>query len=472
MTGSVSPSTTGRSPDISAGRMTEDDRPSILFRTFGCRVNQYESDVMKAQLNDDYRVDCGSGSADLVIVNGCTVTSLAAGKTRKAIRQARRDHPDAIVILIGCLADAAARHLADAGEPDLTAGNAWKRSVADVVHCALSGVRGDLGDTPLVPLEREAVHPPFAGFGGRVRGFLKVQDGCAGSCTYCQTRLVRGPSQSKSIEAALSEARGLVDGGSPELVLSGINLSEYTPPDGDLADLIVEIDRIPGVRRIRLGSLNPEGVSDRLLDALSRTSTACPHLHISIQSGDDGVLRRMNRNYTVADVIQRMETARAAVRGITFGTDIIVGFPGESEAAFANTCSLIMRLEFINLHLFRYSRRAGTAAIHLDGHLDGSIKQRRAATLETCWRKVLAQWLADRIGERRTLLVEEQRGDGWRGYTEDYVDLRLENGFPARAGDEVAVQITSCAGDGWTGVNCSSPNERRSDWSQGDDQRA
>ena len=427
------------------------NRPAISFRTLGCRVNQYESDAMRARLSIEYDVDVTSAPADLVIVNGCTVTALAASKTRKAIRQTRRESPNAIIVLIGCLAEASARHWGDPGEADLTAGNAWKRSVSDVARLALSGRRGDLGDAPPASLEQESIGASFSGLGNRIRGFLKVQDGCSGVCTYCQTRLVRGPSQSKSIAAVMSEAGAMVAAGVPELVLSGINLSEYSPVDGDLADLVREIDGLPGLRRLRLGSINPEGVSDRLLGAMSTVNAACPHLHIAIQSGDDGVLRRMNRRYTTADVVRRIEAARESVRGITFGTDIIVGFPGESEAAFGNTCSLIERLQFINLHLFRYSRRVGTAAIHLVDHVDGTTKHRRASMLERRWHIAVAQWLADRVGERRRLLVEERRQGGWCGYTQDYVDLRIEGNPPLRPGDEADVVIASSTGCGWTG---------------------
>ena len=448
-------------------------RPVVMFRTFGCRVNQYESDAMKAQLAGSCIVDGTSGPADVVIVNGCTVTALAASKSRKAIRQARRQHPEAVVVLIGCLAEAGEQRWADAGDPDLTAGNGWKRSIRAVVQQALAGQRGSLGVAPSVSIDREVILPSFDGLGSRVRGFLKVQDGCSEACTYCQTRLVRGSALSKSIVATVAEAEAMIAAGVPELVLSGINLSEYAPPDGDLADLILELDRIVGLKRIRLGSINPEGITDRLLDALSTAGSACPHLHISIQSGDDGVLRRMNRRYTVSEILRRVDAARAAVRGITFGTDVIVGFPGESESAFAHTCTLIERIGFVNLHLFRYSRRQGTAAIHLDGHVDGATQHRRASELESRWRQTLERWLLERVGENRTLLVEQCHNGRWQGYTEDYIHLCLEDVVSLEPGDTVPVRITSSAGDGWTGI-VRSPGKRQTDdrgQGQGDHER-
>ncbi len=465
---------TGEAVHPEAKRLRDPDpRPVVLFRTFGCRVNQYESDAMKAQLAGGCIVGGTSRPADVVIVNGCTVTALAASKSRKAIRQAQRQHPGAVVVLIGCLAEAAQQRWADAGDPDLMAGNGWKRSIQAVVRQALSGRRGTLGIAPSVPIDCEVIPPSFDGLGNRTRGFLKVQDGCSGVCTYCQTRLVRGSPHNKSIQATVAEAEVMIAAGVPELVLSGINLSEYAPPDGDLADLILELDRIPELKRIRLGSINPEGVTDRLLDALSTAASACPHLHISVQSGDDGVLRRMNRRYTVSEILQRIDAARTAVQGITFGTDVIVGFPGESEAAFANTCTLIERIGFVNLHLFRYSRRQGTAAIHLDGHVDGPTQHLRASALESRWREALERWLLARVGEDRILLVEQRHNGRWQGYTEDYIHLCLEDAVPLEPGDTVAVGITSSAKDGWTGV-VRSPIKRQTDGrgqGQGDHER-
>ena len=448
-------------------------RPVVLFRTFGCRVNQYETDAMKAQLAENCIVDGTSEPADVIIINGCTVTALAASKTRKAIRQARRQHPEAVVVLIGCLAEAAKQRWAEAGDPDLMAGNGWKRSVQAVVRQALSGQRGSLAVAPSVPIDREVIPPSFDGLGNRVRGFLKVQDGCSGSCTYCQTRLVRGPAHSKSVKAVVAEAKAMIAAGVPELVLSGINLSEYAPSDGDLADLILQLDRIPELKRIRLGSINPEGVTDRLLDAVSTADSACPHLHISVQSGDDGILHRMNRRYTTSEIVQWTDAARTKVRGITFGTDVIVGFPGESEEAFINTCTLIERIGFVNLHLFRYSRREGTPAIHLNGHVDGPTQHRRASELENRWRKTLERWLLERIDEDRTLLVERQLNGRWQGYSEDYIHLRLDDALPLQPGDTVPVRTTSSTGEGWTAAVCSSFREQqeRQGQGQGDHER-
>ncbi len=407
----------------------------IGFVTFGCRVNQYETQMMRAKLADAHRLS--DDDADLYIVNACTVTVLAERKARQAIHRLRREHPQAKIVLIGCLAEAVEKGLTVIDGVDLLAGNAWKGRIAEVVARALSGETGMLpaSEPPALSAERIADHP------GRVRAFLKVQDGCALSCTFCRTTQVRGPSRSKAVAAAVAEAEALVAAGYPEIVLTGINLAQYKTSDGDLARLVGKLLRIEGLRRLRLASVNPYGITEELLEAFAADPRACPHFHIPLQSGDDRVLRLMRRGYTVDFYRSRIELVRRFIPDATFGADVIVGFPGEDEEAFRNTCALVEEVGFANLHIFRYSPRVGTVAAGFAGQVPAPVKHERAKRLEEVYRRTQERVLSEFVGKKEEVLIEERKDGSWRGYTRGYIDTFVTGDLAV--GDEVHVKITA-----------------------------
>ena len=408
----------------------------VAIVTFGCRANQYESDLMRGLLEPTHAVV--DGDADVWILNACTVTGLAERKARQAARRLRRQQPAARIVVIGCLADAVDQGTTQFPDADLLAGNAWKARVARVVEEALAGTRGLLPSADPLPLAAErSPGPP-----NRIRAFLRIQDGCARACTYCRATQVRGASRSKPIPDLLDEARGLVRAGFPELVLTGIDLAQYAPPHGGLADLVRGLLSIDTLARLRIASINPSGVTEDLLDALASEERACPHLHVPLQSGDDTVLRRMARGYTVEDVLDRIALAREKLPDPTFGTDIIVGFPGEDDAAFENTCRIIESVGFCNLHAFRFSPRPGTRAATFDGKVTGAVKRSRADTIAARWRSALVPILDKRIGTTQHVLVEERRAGVWRGYTRDYIHVRFTSSEEIRIGSIRAVRVT------------------------------
>ncbi len=407
----------------------------IGFITFGCRVNQYETQMMRAKLADRYQLS--DDDADLYIVNACTVTALAERKARQAIRRLRRECPQAKVILIGCLAEAVEQGIATIDGVDLLAGNAWKGRIAEVVARTMAGETGLLAGPEPIPLSEERI----GGHPGRVRAFLKVQDGCDLSCTFCRTTQVRGSSRSKPIAAAVAEAEELIAAGYPEIVLTGINLAQYQASDGNLAQLVQELLKIEELRRLRLASVNPYGITEELLEAFTTDSRACPHFHIPLQSGDDRILRAMGRGYTVSFYRSRIELVRRFLPEATFGADVIVGFPGEDEDAFRNTCTLIEEVGFANLHVFRYSPRVGTVAVGFDGQVPEPVKRDRVKKLEEIYRQVQGQVLSKFVGQEEEVLIEERKGGAWRGYTRGYIDTFVTGDFTA--GDEVRVKITA-----------------------------
>ncbi len=410
--------------------------PRIGFLTFGCRVNQYETQMMRERLEG--RFEIVDGEADLYIVNACTVTSLAERKARQAIRRLRREQPRARILLVGCLADGVAQGLTRVPEADLLVGNAWKGRIDEAVTQALAGRRGLLPVEGFPSLDREAV----GSHSGRVRAFLKVQDGCDLACTFCRTTQVRGPSRSKSIAAAFAEGCRLVGNGYCEIIITGINIAQYAPADGDLAVLTRKLLRIGGLRRLRIASIDPSGITADLVVAFAEDRRTCPYFHIPLQSGDDAVLQRMKRGYRSSFYRARVELIRQKIPQATFGTDVIVGFPGEDEAAFSRTCALVEEVGFANLHIFRYSPREGTAAAKLAGAIPEQEKKERAARLERLGRTVRRRLFDALVGSEQVLLIEEERDGRPRGYTQGYIDTLLPAGSAVRPGDEVRIRIT------------------------------
>ncbi len=422
-------------------------RSRLTIQTFGCRANQYDSDVMRALLAARYEIT--SRSPDLILLNACTVTALAERKARQAARRARRDQPHAVILLVGCLADAVTQGLTSFPEADLLAGNSWKTFIVDAVDRARSGVRGVLPPRSPVDLACERSIGPAT----RVRASLKIQDGCGRACSYCRPRQVRGRPRSKPVQAVLDEASRLVSSGICELILTGIDLAQYAPPAGSLAVLVRRIATVPGLQRLRLASINPSGITDALLDACSSSPTVCPHFHVPLQSGDDRVLRAMRRGYDVASYLRIVERIRTALPKATLGTDLIVGFPGEDEVAFANTCARVEEVGYVNVHIFRYSPRPGTEAYALPASVPPRVQRTRSETLLRRWEITLADTLDNRIGSTQDLLVEGHREASWRGYTRDYVEVRLISDRRIPIGSTAAAHITGRSGAVLEGVD-------------------
>ncbi|HOX26380.1 MAG TPA: tRNA (N(6)-L-threonylcarbamoyladenosine(37)-C(2))-methylthiotransferase MtaB [Candidatus Krumholzibacteria bacterium] len=403
--------------------MADQDRQGrlrVAFRTLGCRLNQYDTEGLKLALGGAVPLEVvpWEGPADLYVLNSCTVTGKAAHECCRLAREAKRRQPAARVVVTGCYAQARPQELAARAELAGVVGNLARDDVARWLPAVLA--RPADGAEPFVlvdPFPREAAFaaPIIESFAGRSRATIKVQDGCDLRCSYCQIWQARGPGRSRTVPEVLAQVDRLHTGsGYNEIVLAGIHLGSWGrdlgSASGGLAGLLGAVcDRFPGIR-VRLSSLHPDEVTGPLLTLLGERSQIRPHLHLSVQSGSDPVLRRMRRPYRAASVLAAAAAAVAAAPGCGLGADIIVGFPGETALEFADTVRLVEALPLSYLHVFRFSPRTGTPAASLEPVRPEAVRE-RAARLRELGRRKQAVFAAARVGEVREAVVERGPAD-------------------------------------------------------------
>jgi threonylcarbamoyladenosine tRNA methylthiotransferase MtaB len=404
----------------------------IAIKTLGCRQNQYESDALGESLRrEGHTAAAADEEADLFIINTCTVTKEADADSRQMIRRAVRHNPSARVVVTGCYAQAAAKEIAAIPGVDLVAGNSEKARLADLIKGL--GERG----SPLIAvgdIQRsrsfESLPPPVAA--SRSRAFLKVQDGCNYRCTFCIIPDTRGPNRSQPKETALRDLKALVDAGYPEVVLTGIHLGTYgrdLPTRTSIAGLVAEMLEVGAPAKIRLSSLDPHEVKEDLIGLFARFGNLCRHLHLPLQSGDDGVLKLMRRAYRADDFRRLVERLAEAVPGIAVGTDVIVGFPGEGQEEFENTYRLLEGLPISYLHVFSYSQRDGTIAASLPGQVPKAVRAARSFGLRSLSENKWHQFRSAHVGQSLTAVVLDRR-DARTGrleaLTDNYVTVALD----------------------------------------------
>jgi threonylcarbamoyladenosine tRNA methylthiotransferase MtaB len=402
----------------------------FLITTLGCKVNQSESEALAARLLELGWRPAGPGCpADVCIVNTCTVTGRASMQSRQAVRQLRRAHPGARVIITGCYAQTSPEEVAHLEEADLVVAQADKLAIPDLLASAYPAA-----SRPPRPISAERrMHPqPASRASGRTRPFLKVQDGCNSFCTYCIVPFARGPSRSLPPEAVLEEIHRLVRDRVAEVVLTGIHLGGYgadLDPPTDLLDLLVRIRDATRIPRVRLSSIEPLEMSDAILDVLAADSRFCQHLHLPLQSGDDGILARMGRPYSRARFAERVQAARARLPEAALGTDVLVGFPGETQAAFEQTMALIEDLPLTHLHVFPFSPRPGTPAADYTPHIPERHVKARCQLLRLLGARKKAAFQSTFLGRVLEVLVENRRDPATgllTGLSGNYLPVRLE----------------------------------------------
>lgn len=412
----------------------------IAFHNLGCKVNTYELDAMMQMLIDEgYQQVPFEETADIYIINTCTVTNIADRKSRQMIHKARKNNPDAVIVAVGCYVQtrAGGEGLEDI---DLCIGNNHKGEIAKILKEYLGQkmtIVSDLSkpcDYDNMSVNKTSEH---------TRAFIKVQDGCNQFCSYCIIPTARGRVRSRAIEDVVNEITTLSSKGFKEFVITGIHLSSYGTDwdyddikadrfgEGHLIELLTKVDAIEGVERIRLGSLEPRIITESFLDAIGGLDSICPHFHLSLQSGCDETLKRMNRHYSAAEFKEKTELIRRYFEHPAITTDVIVGFPGETEEEFKTTKEFLQDIHFFEMHIFKYSRRKGTPADTMSGQLTDAVKTARSHMLEEVERSDSKAFRQDVIGSSQEVLFEEVKNiagkDYWVGHTREYIKLAYDN---------------------------------------------
>lgn len=406
------------------------------FYTLGCKVNQYETQIMEQAFETaGFSIVPPEAEADVVVVNSCTVTAESDRKTRQMLHRMKKRSPNAVAVLCGCFVQAAPTRAAAIREADIVAGVRDRAGLPALVLAHLGEQTRLARVTPFAP--GEAFEPMRArGALGHTRAFVKIEDGCRSYCSYCIIPQARGPVRSKPAREIADELAALRARGYAEAVLVGINLSAYGGDCGaTLADAVEEADRA-GLPRIRLGSLSPLAVTDDFALRAARCASLCPHFHLSLQSGSGATLARMNRRYTPAQYAAAAEKLRARFPDCALTTDVIVGFPGETEAEFEESLRFVSEIGFAHVHVFPYSRRAGTAAADLPGQAAEAVKAERARRMAEAAAAAECAFRQRFIGRTLPVLFEQCGQDGvWKGFAPNYLPVQ------ARAGENLHGRI-------------------------------
>ncbi len=420
----------------------------VAFLSLGCKVNYYETEKMKEQFGErGHMVVSFEEEADIYIVNTCTVTNIADRKSRKMLHRARRMNGDALVVAAGCYVDSARKRGEADGSVDFFIGNEEKDHLVEILENALRERQGQEMKKKSEAAEREE----------HTRAYLKVQDGCNQYCTYCIIPYVRGPLSSKPEEQVVAEVEKLAEQGVREVVLTGIHLSSYGVDFTEkksflelegkpLLSLIRAVGKVSGIQRIRLGSLEPRIITHAFAEELAGQQKVCPHFHLSLQSGCDDTLKRMNRHYSTMEYLEKLEILRKYFVRPAITTEIIVGFPGETEEEFAATCAFAERAGFAKIHVFKYSRRQGTMADAMEGQVPEQVKGERSDRLIGIGRELERAYGMPFLGQDTQVLLEEivqiQGRDCLVGYNERYMRVAIPVGDGAEA-EELCNQIVS-----------------------------
>ena len=400
---------------------------NVYFYTLGCKVNQYETQEMGELFErSGYTIINNIASADIAVVNSCTVTAESVRKTRQTVRRLKKQNPDCVIVLTGCASQAEKHIINDLPEVDVFLGNRSNTLIVDAVTKHLESRQ--FGD---MRLDHES-GDCFLGcgitrFDGHTRAFLKIQDGCDRFCSYCLNPTARGRSRSKSLEDIDKELKTLAENGYKEIVFVGINLSDYgkkTPYS--LPDALVLAEKYDGIERIRLGSLEPDHITDEMIEKLGNIKKLCPQFHISVQSGCNNVLKKMNRHYTAEDYENLANKLRETFEDATITTDVLVGFPTETDDDFNATVDFVKRIGFEKVHVFPYSVREGTVAAKMEQHTN-AVKEQRAATLSSITEELRSEFMKKQIGKTVEVLFETHRDGYTEGYTKNYTPVRIYN---------------------------------------------
>ena len=417
---------------------------NIAFYTLGCKVNQYETEVMREAFeNKGHTVVSDGMPFDVIIINSCTVTAESDRKTRQAVHRFKRQNPSAVVVLTGCMAQAFSEDAKALTDADIVIGNTDVSKIYDAV-CEYNNNR----IFSVLPHPRDEIFntPSISSFAERTRAYMKIQDGCDRFCTYCIIPTARGWLRSKPIDEIEKEAEKLAQNGYIEAVLVGINLTSYGKETGgeiNICDAIEAVATVDGIKRIRLGSLEPDHITDEMLTRLSKIDKFCPQFHLSLQSGCDATLKRMNRHYDTAFYRDLVERIRKVFPDSSITTDIMVGFAGETEEEFEASVNFAKEIGFAKAHVFAYSRRAGTMAYNMPNQVTKAEKSRRSHIMIEATANTEINFIKSHIGKTVEVLFETMENDYAVGYTKNYLYVKVKSDT-AHTGELLNVKITDC----------------------------
>ncbi len=405
--------------------------PSVAICTLGCKVNTYESEAVKKQFEDHGFVCVDFDSvADVYIINTCTVTHLGDRKSRQMIRRTKTLNPDSVLIVMGCYSQVAPDDVAKISQVDIIIGTDKKSQIFNIASQFLKDKeRKNLVSDISKGTDYEEL--TVTGYEERTRAFLKVQDGCNNFCSYCIIPYARGRIRSRKLADALKEAQTLADNGFSEIVLVGIHLASYGKDTGEsLYDLLSGINAIDGIKRIRLGSLEPTLFDDEFTEKITHLEKLCPHFHLSLQSGCDETLARMNRKYKTADYLASVKRIRKAFSDAAITTDIMVGFPGETDEEFEQTLAFASEVSFAEAHIFKYSIRKGTKAEKMPNQISPDVKEARSKRLIALTNDTKGKFIENLVGKTEEVLFErEYKGEKgvYEGKTANYITVVAES---------------------------------------------
>ena len=400
----------------------------VAFCTLGCKVNQYETNAMEESfINSGYEIVNFEEKSDIYIINTCTVTNMSDKKSRQMIRRAKQLNENAIVVAVGCYAQVSKEKLEEIEQVDLILGNNEKKEIVKYVE--------EFEKEKIVHLEDVMHQKEFVDFGTTVnmektRAVIKVQDGCDRFCSYCIIPYARGRVRSRRIESVIQEIETLAKNGVKEVVITGIHIASYGKDfreDISLIDLLEEINKIDGIERIRLGSLEPTIINKDFVTRLSKLEKICHHFHLSLQSGCNETLKRMNRRYTTEEFESVTNLLRNTYKDVVLTTDIIVGFPGETEEEFNETYNFLEKIAFYKMHIFKYSRREGTKADLMANQISPTIQEERSKKLIQLSNKNQEKYNKEYVGKIMEVLFEEKDGEYIKGHTSNYLIVKVKD---------------------------------------------
>ena len=402
----------------------------VAFLTLGCKVNQYESNAMAQKFLDAGYSVCGiKENPYVIIVNTCTVTNISDRKSRHILRKVKEENKNSIVVAVGCYVQVAKEKVDEIEEIDLSLGNVEKKDIVQIIECYIENKK-KVEKIIDVNKEKEFLEMGLNTYTEKTRATIKIQDGCNNFCTYCLIPFARGRIRSRSKENVIKEVEQIAKKGIKEVVLTGIHIASYGKENKEnnyfLIDLLEDLNKIQGIERIRLGSLEPTIITEEFAKRLSKLEKICNQFHLSLQSGCDETLKRMNRKYTTKQFEEVAQILRKYFKDVNLTTDIIVGFPGETDEEFEQTYNFLKNISFYKMHIFKYSPREGTLAQKMPMQVDGNKKEERSEKLIELSNINQEMYNKKYINKKIMVLFEEKVGDYWEGYTKNYIRVKVK----------------------------------------------